>query len=392
MEAKKLNLPLREFVKDVPSSRGALDRLGLSPDSEQAHLPVQVLLKVKGLDSQLFLKSLQTTPSADAEGPVFPESFSDDKRALNFLGYVPCSIREDFRQGVWKKLQASGYTQESFPWYVPGGCGAKDLYEGLWQEKEIKALPQMIVSLGFGDFFREGFVKSRLETGDFAAVPGVSYAPEFVQAGIPDPLGQYSIYSVQTYVILADKLRLQGRPLPEKWVDLADPCWKDDLIVGGDGDEVSEVLLQTLYQSGGEAAIQALARNVKDGWHAAQMAKAAGSGSPQGAALYVVPWFFADSCPQRDKVEIHWPAEGGLASPLYVLVRQDASDKTRELAQFLMGKEIGSVFAQNHYPAASVAGLPPGKKLRWLGWDYIRSHNLPELGPKLQNLFKKARG
>lgn len=391
MNFANLRLPYQDFIQKNPAALPVLDRLGLKPVPPQTALPVNLLLQVRGLDPQLFLKSLAAAGPGAEEGPVFPESWSDDRRALEFLGYVPCSIREDFRQGVWNRLRHGGLDQDRFPWFVPGGCGAQDLYEGLWQEPELSKLPSLIVSLGFGDFFRPGFVNQRLETGEYTAVPGAEYAPEFTEAGIPDPRGQYSLYAVQTYVILADLTRLAGRDLPRRWADLGNPVWKGDLVIGGDGDEVSEVLLHYIYQDGGTAAVEALARNVKDGWHAAQMAKLAGSGSPQGAALYVLPWFFAESCPHREKAVVHWPEDGGLASPLYAILKRDADPQVQDLARYLMGPELGQAFRRNHYPAAADPGLSPGQKLRWLGWDYIRRQSMPDLGKELQSRFQAVR-
>ena len=52
--------------------------------------------------------------------------------------------------------------------------------------------------------------------------------------------------------------------------------------------------------------------------------------------------------------------------------------------------EFAAACSRAYTPAANAAGgeiLPPGAKLAWLGWDYIRSHDLEAVAGASKDVF-----
>ena len=135
--------------------------------------------------------------------------------------------------------------------------------------------------------------------------------------------------------------------------------------------------------------IRSLARNVKHALHGAQMSRMAGSANTEGGAVYLVSWFFAKTC-VKPNVEIVWPEDGCMTLPMYLLVRKDRLEAVRDIVDYIVGDEFAAACSRAYTPAANAAGgeiLPPGAKLAWLGWDYIRSHDLEAVAGASKDVF-----
>lgn len=319
------------------------------------------------------------------------------KKTPDFLGYVYCPVRDLFRDTIRQQVadypdsqQRAGYDVQ-----IPNGHKGEDYWKELWRSTRAAQLPEVIVSAGFGNFFQPAFME-RFMAGDCfqtAALPPAH--PAFAEAGLEDPLGAYGVYGLFPLVLLVDKRRLGDRPVPRRWLDLLDPCYENDIIVGATQDRVHEDLLLYLQKWQGDEAVRALARNVKGGMHGAAMAKLAGTASPQGAAIYVISWIFGRCCPRREQVELIWPDEGAIVTPLIALRRHDVSPLGEHLYQAVMGPAYGRHTAQNFMPSrcADINNrLPEGARFHWLGWDYLRQHDIPALMEQTHSLFRQHTG
>jgi ABC-type Fe3+ transport system substrate-binding protein len=149
-------------------------------------------------------------------------------------------------------------------------------------------------------------------------------------------------------------------------------------------------VLLPYFKDYGPEAVAALGRNVLRGQHPAQMVKEAGADRPDGAALYVMPDFFAHKIARQDRVRIIWPQEGGLISPVTMLVKRERAEELKAVTDFLTGAELARVFAGAYFPSphADIENLmPPGARLKWLGWDFLREHDLGELNAAIDEIF-----
>jgi len=338
---------------------------------------------------------------ADAlDTPFFPEDDTGQARRLRFLGYFPCPIRGQIRT-LLHQLVLDRYTKADgggtvVPWYVPGGCGGKDAYEDLWKVTDPADLPEVILSIDFGDFWRPEFRQKFVDQGLFEPVGPAELSPGFQLAGLAPNAWGYSPLAVFPTVLLVDKTKLGGRPVPTRWSDLLDPMWKDELTLGGGSDSVSTTVLLHFWKDHGDSGLTALAANVRALRHSAQMAKLSGSGHPDATAICVLPWFFADSCP-HEKTLIVVPKEGALVSPIYVLAQKNRGAEARVLLDTLFSPEVAAICRENWFPTAVPTGdTGPDRsvldelRLNWLGWDFLLGQDLTALKTHVEAHFRST--
>lgn len=76
--------------------------------------------------------------------------------------------------------------------------------------------------------------------------------------------------------------------------------------------------------------------------------------------------------------------------PMYVLARRDRLEDVRDIVDYIVGDEFAAACSKAYTPAANAAGgdiLPPGASLAWLGWDYIRSHDIEAIARSCKDVF-----
>lgn len=336
--------------------------------------------------------TLAAPPDTLNEEPVFPEKETGVRRKLDYLGYAPCPIRAEMRRRMHKRFEDERADGRPSPlWYVPSGCHESNVYDDIWKVEDPAELPGVVSEVGIGDFLQPAFVERFFEGGLLSAPVSALVREEYKEAGLADPTGLYHVYGVLPYLILVDRKRLGSRAVPETWSDLFQPCYKNDIIINGWENDIQEALLFNMNKDFGEEGLASLGANVKDFWHPADMAKAAGTENPKGAALYVLPWFFAKSAPHTDRTLLVWPKEGAYVTPLYVLTKKERSEAARSPLDFLTGPSWAAFLAKAGFPPARTDAPSLPGKLRWIGWEYARSRDMEALRAPLNAAFMKGR-
>lgn len=337
----------------------------------------------RDMNEMLFKQMINENVDEEIEYPKKP----------NFLGYTYCPMKYTFKENFEEAL--SEYLKQTedkkVTYFVPSGCGSEDPYQNLWDSADINEFPEVILGAGFKDYFREEFRIKFMGKGYFKAPQIASIRPEFEEAGMIDPDGEYLIYSVFPLVILVDKKKLGDLPMPKHWGDLLNPMYEKNITIGASHGDIHEDLLFYIYQAYGEEGVKQLAVNVKYTCHASQMIKIAGTKNSKSTAIYVAPWMFAKSCPRTEVVEIVWPTEGAIVTPLYMLVKEEGLHKYKTLWEFVVGRDYGQKSENNGFPVMNgevTSKLPKGAKFKWLGWDFIKQNALEALKLKLLDLFK----
>lgn len=326
----------------------------------------------------------------------FDEERQDKRGHLNFLGYPPCALKHTIMEGLEKTLimqrSESGNILKS---YIPTGCdtGDQDQYDGIWKVRDIDDFPDVVASMGFGDFFRRDFVERFVSKGFFRSVWDGPLNEPFEKGGFRDPNGWYTIYAVMPFVMLVDKKKLGNTPIPKRWNDLMDRQYQGQIIFPGAEDHVVDVPLHYFYKEHGFNGLAMLAANVKSVWHPAQMARTAGTLNPAGAAIYILPWFFAGSSPKTDAISIVWPEDGALTSPLYLLAKKSTMKEMATIVDYIAGEELGRNITDSFFPSLNPHidnKLPEGAFFKWLGWDYIKSNDPAEMSDSIHAFFLQA--
>lgn len=321
----------------------------------------------------------------EEDEPYFPEPDTGVARKLAFYGNTLCPVRKELRQRLHHTF-SQRFPKEAPPaWYMPAACRGPSVYADLWRWSDPDSMPEVIAETGPGNFMRPEFIARCVDSGTFGALPNIDVRPEFIEAGLRDPLGVYHIYGAYPYVILADLERLQGRPAPRAWDDLLHPRFARDVILGGWHGHVSRMPLLHIHRFFGDDGIKNLAQNIKALWHEAQMVKAICARNLDGAALYILPWFFAASCPRREGVRLIWPEDGAIFLPHFVMRKPALGEAAQHAWDFLLGEDWARFLDSYRYvPARPLSGASPlPGRLNWLGWDFVRTHDPEALYQRL---------
>ncbi len=303
--------------------------------------------------------------------------------ALDFLGRMPVPLRYGFAAGLEHAAVAAGGRSICFlmgnEWYAP--------FDELARTGFNSAFPRMILSPFTRDVLSVPF-QQRLRAAGHRAASAKAVHPAVTAAGLVDPAGLFTVFSVIPWVFLIDHRKLGTRPMPRHWEDLLDPVYHDQIVFGGwqrpsDGTypDCNDFLLLTLYRRFGAAGLRAFAANTRAIMHNTVAARLAGSNSEQGGAISILPWLQADICPRRDRTSVIWPEDGAMTMPIGFSVAAGQRARVQPLLDFICGDAYGAVLARNRYPAVWASlpqGLPPGARLNWLGWDYTRTHDMTE--------------
>lgn len=311
---------------------------------------------------------------------------------LNFLGIIACSVRQLFKEELEKAvIKHMDEKKVKLKCYVPSGCSCKADLSSIWYAKDINKFPDVVAANGFKDEFIQDFMNNLTDKGYFKYTrEEKDVNNEFVEAGCIDPKGIYNMYGVSPSVMLVDKKKLGNLPMPNTWSDLLNPIYKDNIIVGGNSEELSDSAVLYIYKEHGEEGLKKLVNNTKNLWHPSKMSKIAGTMNEEGAAIYIMSWFFAKTCPNTDKVSIVWPEDGASINPMCMIAKEAKVTEMDSLIEFVLGEELGKRLADSYFPSLNAKvdnKLPKGAKFKWLGWDYIRENSMDEIRNTTNTMF-----
>ena len=389
MTEELLGMEMDTLIQRYPDAVSLLENSGFKPENNRG-LKAKSVLKAHNINPDRLLKML-----ADRAAAVLKADFQTElPEKPNLIAYTFCPMKKAMWEGVNQAVET--YRSETgdteFSCYLPTGCTVGDPYADLWQAESEEALPDLLEGIGLGDFFSRTFQQRFVETGVFEAVQQPGLKSCFVDAGYPDPKNAYTIYSLFPKIIVVDKNRLGDRPAPRSWGDLLDPMFENDVAIGYSHDEISVELLLYIYKEFGESGLEKLAKNTRNAWNASRMAKVVGDGCKAGAAVYVLAHFFAQSCPHKENTELIWPEDGTFCTPTYLLVKKAAKERMKFITDFFLGEEFGARSAATRFPSLNPAvdnGLPDDAVFKWIGWDYLYTHEIRDEQDRALRIFKR---
>jgi len=296
----------------------------------------------------------------------------------DLVAYLPCPIKVPFEQAIAEYLAQQG--SPPFRLQIEGNANKnEDDYATLVGANCAEDLPSLLITPGVNQLFGRQFVSSVLDCGQFDDVANYPWDPERRETALRDPLGHATVLAANVTVMVVDHMQLGTRAAPRSWKDLLAPEFANSVLMRGNGKTYCETTLLAWQQLFGEEGLRKLGRAVREGWHPAQMAKVAGTGQASGAAVYVMPFFFARNIRHQDAVSLVWPDEGVIASPVTLLVKRGLSPGLRRFAEWLAGPTIARLFARAGLPTPHpevVSGLPSEATYVWSGWERARSMDL----------------
>lgn len=354
-------------------------------------LRLKTALKTRKINNELFIKLLQEKVD---EGDNITQVDSVEADNLNLLALLPCPLKVPLEEAFNKFLKKSGIKEKHKLKYLIESNANNQLSYNKYvsQFESIDDIPDIVISSGVNCFYSKSFVKKFIDKDLFVDVAAADYISNksLEGVGIKDPGGNYTIFSMNILVMVADLTKIGELPLPETWGDLLVPEYNKKVVIRGQKNNFCETTLLAVYKEYGYEGIKNLGRSVMAGWHPAQMVKMAGTGREDAPAISVMPYFYTRTIKNKDKVKVIWPKDGAIISPVTMLVKKSKYNQLKEIAEFFTGTEAGRICAGAYFPALNPEvdnKIPEDAAFNWIGWDFIKSKDMSALVDDLNRIF-----
>lgn len=402
MEQIQLTMTIAEIINNYPETREVFINNGFAvfADDEVIKqlgvvLKLKTALKSKNINPESFVlllkgKIAETGRYRNLQTTVL----ENGSQHLNMLSLLPCPLKVPMQSELKlfldylreEKKMPLNYCIESF---FNDHLDYEDYLEIFEEPDEI---PDVIMTAGYSFFYKK-FMERFVMKGVFADVINRPVNSRLAEAGLIDPDGHFTVIGANILVMVVDKNRLGGSPMPQTWGDLLKPEYENKVVMRGHGDIFCDVVQLNYYKDYGVAGVEQLGRSVKYGLHPAQMVKELTSSRADVPPIHIMPYFFYKTMKQSKHIMIVWPEDGILAYPISVLVKADKMQKLQELVDYLTGPQIARICAEAYFPAVHAdvkVNLPEHVKLKWLGWDFIKNNDMKYLVETMNSAFMRA--
>ena len=362
-------------------------------------LKLESALSQKGYDCATFIALLQERiDAADQQADITLVERQREHYDIDLAGLLPCPVRMPLLELVTREVEAfeaqTGLRVRSR--LEAASVGADWMAEHIHQAKSVAELPDLFVSAGFDVFFDPQGIGGYCRDGLFTALEYPAVNADFDGLALADPQHAYSMISVVPAVFMVDKQQLGELPVPRTWADILDPVYAGKISLPvGDFDLFNAILL-TLHKEFGDEGIERLGRSMLSSLHPAQMVKTASRQQDDKPLVTILPYFFTRMATHVPSVEIVWPEDGAIISPIFMLAKTERLDDIRPLADLLAGEEVGTILAQKGlFPSLHPKvknSLPDNAPWKWLGWDYIYSQDIAGMIRHAEAVFNQAVG
>lgn len=296
-------------------------------------------------------------------------------KKYNVLAMLPCPLKGSVEEAFNKFIKAENIEGD---FLIESNANHNfNFNEYMDQIKNIEDMPDIIITAGINNFYGKDFLDKYTRKGYFA--------------GSDD--GYYSIICMNLLVMVVNLDRLGDRAVPESFADILKPEFENKVVIRGERGKFCETTLLAIYKDFGIEGIRNLGRSVAYGWHPSQMIKSIGINSKEGPIVSIMPYFYSNTIPQREKIKVIWPKEGAILSPVTMIVKKAEMDKVGKIAGFFMSEKIGEICTRANFPEFNDRAyncLPDGEKINWIGWDFIDGNDIKSLVPELNERFTEV--
>ncbi len=370
---------------------GTLQRVG-------RFLKLGSALQSKGfaVDTYLCLLEEKIAEAQENIDITLAEDANGDDYDIDVAGLLPCPVRvpllEAFDAFCTDYQQRSGLKTRSR--FEAASVGSDWIAANISTIASAAELPDIFISAGFDTFFDSKGIGQYRQQGVFSSVDMGGVNSDFSALALEDPQHSYTIISVVPAVFMVDKMELGDLPVPRSWRDILRPEYARRVALPvGDFDLFNAILLN-IYEMFGTDGVERLGRSMLSSLHPAQMVKGAGRTQVDKPLVTILPYFFTRMAGNIASVEIVWPEDGAIISPIFLLAKKERLAQIGAVAEFLAGKQVGEILAQKGlFPSLNPQVenvLPPRAPWQWLGWDYIYNHDISEQIEHLERIFTVA--
>jgi ABC-type Fe3+ transport system substrate-binding protein len=315
-----------------------------------------------------------------------------EQHNLHFAAMLPCGLRNPFKEYFESLITENPDKFNSLNYLIEGNVNHELSYYPLLDGiTDCDELPDIILASDVNNFFHRPFLERFIQKGVFETYTPYSPNTYLEKTGYADPAGNFTMYTANMLIMVVDQLKLGDRKMPEKWDDILSPEFENDIIMRGEENFFCNAVMLPFFKDKGYAAIETLATNIKSGMHPAEMVKLAGTNKKEGAAIYIMPYFFSKRILNKNAT-IVWPQDGAIMSPVFLLVKKDKIEEHRTLLDFLMSKDTGNMLTGRYFPSTHPDVLHDSfpQAAKWLGWDFLTNHDIGQLKNDMRDVFLKV--
>ncbi len=361
-----------------------------------AFLKLERAAKARNYDPDNFLKLLQEKIDEQLNlADVTMKKMHISQSDVRVTGLLPCPVRLPLLEGFDAFIESfTATTGLSVSYKLEAASVGAD-----WIEKNIQtidseeALPDIFVSAGFETFFDQRTIGRFKDQGTFSDITDSRVNATFDAIDIKDPKGDYSIIAAVPAVFMINHDVLGDLPIPRSWADLLKPEYEQQVALPvGDFDLFNAILL-SIHKEHGEEGVRKLGRCMLKSMHPSQMVKNAKRVEEEKPVVTIMPYFFTKMVTMVKSLEIVWPEDGAVISPIFMLTKKTSLEKVRPIAEFLASREIGELLSHRGlFPSLhpEVDNRMDERPWKWIGWDYIYQHDIGELIRRTNAIFEQS--
>jgi len=315
---------------------------------------------------------------------------------VNVSGLLPCPVRLPLLEGFDAFIET--YTRETGNTVSykleAASVGSKWIEENIQGIETAADLPDIIISAGFETFFDQKTIGHFKDQGIFIDTTENAVNSDFSTIDIKDPKKDYSIIAAVPAVFMVNNDVLGDLPIPRRWSDLLKPEYKQKVALPvGDFDLFNAILL-SIHKDHGDEGVKKLGQCMLKSMHPSQMVKNAKRVAEEKPLVTIMPYFFTRMARMVPSLEIVWPEDGAVVSPIFMLTKKESIKKVKPIADYLASKAVGDILAQKGlFPSVhpevdnQLEGDHPWK---WIGWDYIYQNDIGALIQHTTQVFEDS--
>ena len=352
-------------------------------------LKLNTLLKSKNINSGNFIELLNKSLNKSVT-PSNP-ALNNEMGNLHLSSMLPCGLRNPFKEYFESLVQENIGEYGDLNYLIEGNVNHELSYYPLLDNiEDLDELPDIIMASDVNNFFHRPFMERFIQKGVFSAYEPYKANSYLEKSGYSDPKQNFTMFTANMLVMVVDKEKLGKRKMPEKWSDLLADDFCNSIVMRGEDDFFCNAVMLPFYKDHGFDAIKKLAQNISAGLHPAEMVKMAGTDNEKSSTVYIMPYFFAKKI-KKQSVEIIWPSDGAIASPVFILVKKDALSKHISLLELITSKNMGEMLKGRFFPSmhCDVTHETFPEPVKWLGWDFIYTNDIGKLKDDIRTEFMK---
>ena len=341
-------------------------------------------LKTKKISTDLFVSRLMERIQENRS------TQSKYKDTVRITGVLPCPVKVPLMETFEKWLSEQDFNFNLNYDLKAASMGIDWIKDDL---KNSEKVPDLFISAGFDLFFDKNLLGRYKSENLFEDITGIKkYNEDFSGYNLEDPSGQYSMLGVVPAVFLVNKDELKDRKIPESWEELMSGEFENNVSLPINDFDLFNALLLNIYKIYNEDGIKKLARIFQKNMHPSEMVKS--HMKRERPAITIMPYFFTWMVREGSPMELVWPKDGAIISPIFMLSKRETKNKTKTIVDFFASKEAGEILShKGKMPSVNPDvdnEISKENKYIWLGWDFIKENDISSLIKKCENIFNET--